>query len=257
LPEPDLGLLAEAAIAAGEIARRHFGRGPETWDKGDGQGPVSEADLEVDRMLRAELLAARPDHGWLSEETPDDAIRLTHRRVFVIDPIDGTRAFLAGEDTWSHSLAVVEDGVPVAAAIHLPMKGRLYLAARGQGATRDGAAIAPSGRVALEGARVLGTRANFRDERWRGGRPAIAPGFVPSLAYRMALAAEGRFDAMITLRAAWELDIAAGALIVEEAGGYATDRAGRALRFNNAGAQVDGVLAGTQAVTRALLARLA
>ncbi|MEM7490208.1 MAG: 3'(2'),5'-bisphosphate nucleotidase CysQ [Pseudomonadota bacterium] len=257
MPESDLGLLAEAARAAGDIARRHFGNGPETWDKGDGQGPVTEADLAVDDMLRTELLAARPDYGWLSEETPDDAARLSHERVFVVDPIDGTRAFIAGEANWSHSLAVVERGVPVAAAIYLPMKDRLFLAARGEGATRDGAAIAPSGRAVLDGAEVLGSKGNFRDDRWRGGRPPVTQRWVSSLAYRLALAAEGRFDAMITLVPAWEWDIAAGALIVAEAGGRAIDRQGDALRFNNPTPQVDGVLAGTPAVVGAMLDRLA
>ncbi|MEM7640997.1 MAG: 3'(2'),5'-bisphosphate nucleotidase CysQ [Pseudomonadota bacterium] len=257
MPETDLALLAEAARAAGEIAKRHFGQGPETWDKGDGQGPVTEADLEVDRMLHAELTTARPDYAWLSEETPDHPARLSHDRVFVVDPIDGTRAFIDGEKNWSHSLAIVENGVPIAAAIYVPMRDILYLAVRGQGATRNGEPITHSDRAALQDATVLGTKANFKEDRWTGGRPPVTQRFVSSLAYRLALAAEGRYDAMITLRAAWEWDIAAGALMVTEAGGLAKDRRAAALRFNNPQPQVDGVLAGAPAITRALLERLA
>ena len=252
----DRALLAEAARAAGEIARRHFKRNPETWDKGDGQGPVTEADLEVDAMLHRDLMAARPDYGWLSEETADGPERLSRRRVFVIDPIDGTRAFMEGSANFSHSLAVVEDGVPLAAAIYLPVKNRLYLAARGGGVTRNGAPIAPTGRAALDGATVLGAKSNFRADRWPGGAPDVRQAFVSSLAYRLALVADGRFDAMVTLRAAWEWDIAAGALIVAEAGGRIADQRGAPLRFNNPHPQLDGVVAGTPAVAAALLDRL-
>ena len=252
----DLALLADAARAAGDIARRHFGQGPETWDKGGGQGPVSAADLEIDAMLRADLTTARRDYGWLSEETADHPRRLDRGRVFIVDPIDGTRAFLNGETTFSHSLAIVEDGVPVAAAIHLPMKDRLFLAARGEGASRDGAPIRPSSTAGFDGSTVLGARANFADANWRGGCPPVTRRFVPSLAYRLALVAEGRFDAMVTLRPAWEWDIAAGALIVSEAGGRIADRHGRDLRFNNAEPQLDGVVAGGPALVDALLDRL-
>ncbi|WP_245947623.1 3'(2'),5'-bisphosphate nucleotidase CysQ [Jannaschia seohaensis] len=253
----DRDLLCEAALEAGRLARFHARRDLKVRDKGDGQGPVTAADLAVDRMLRETLTAARPDYGWLSEESPDDPARLSSRRVFVVDPIDGTRAFIAGETSWAHSLAVVEDGVPVAAAIYLPMKDRLYAAALGQGATREGWPIAPSGRAVLDGAEVLGAKPAFRDEIWRGGVPAVRRRWVSSLAFRLALAAEGRFDAMLTLRDTWEWDIAAGTLLVTEAGGAATTRAGDALRFNNPAPKLAGVVAGTRAVQGALLTRLA
>ena len=253
----DRDLLIEAAREAGRIALRHFGNGPEVWDKGDGQGPVTQADLDIDSMLRTTLRAARPDYGWLSEESADSPERLTRGRVFVIDPIDGTRAFIAGEDSFSHSLAVVEDGVPVAAAVFLPRKDRLYAAALGLGATRDGLPIAASGRGTLDGAEILGAKSNFNDHHWKNGPPPVTRRFVSSLAYRLALVAEGAFDAMLTLRDAWEWDIAAGALLVTEAGGRAQTRRGADLRFNNARPQVDGVVAGTRAVQSALLDRLA
>ena len=253
----DLALLGGAAREAGAIARRHFGGGPAVWDKGDGQGPVSEADLEIDAYLRGRLTAERPDYGWLSEESADDLDRLSRSRTFVVDPIDGTRAFLAGETTWSHSLAVIENGAPVAAVVFVPLMERLYAARAGGGATRDGAPIAVSGRPGCDGAEVLGAKANFADMHWTGGCPPVRRSFRPSLAYRLALVAEGRFDAMVTLRAAWEWDIAAGALLVAEAGGLVTDRQGRALRFNGAEARLDGVMAGTPGVARDLLGRLA
>lgn len=254
--DADLTLLRDAALAAGEIARRHFGKGPETWDKGDGQGPVTEADLEIDAMLRTDLSAARPDYGWMSEETADGPARLDRDTLFIVDPIDGTRAFLDGSRAFSHSLAIVRGGVPVAAVVHLPMLDRMYLARLDGGATLNGAPITPTGRADLPQATVLGAKSNFADTLWHGGCPPVERYFRSSLAYRLALVAEGRFDAMVTLRMAWEWDIAAGALLVSEAGGRIANRRGAALRFNNAHPQLDGIVAGTGAVADALLSRL-
>lgn len=252
----DLALLEGAARAAGEIARKHFGQGPETWQKGGGQGPVSEADLEIDEMLRRDLLAARPDYGWLSEETADTPERLTCTHVFVVDPIDGTRAFLEGQRTFSHSLAIVEHGMPVAAAIYLPMLDHLYLATRGGGATCDGAPIRVSGRTDLDGATMLATKSHVADTLWKGGCPPVKRHFRPSLAYRLALVAEGQFDAMVTLRPAWEWDIAAGALMVTEAGGTIADRTGAPLAFNIAPPMLDGIIAGNGPLARQLVDRI-
>jgi myo-inositol-1(or 4)-monophosphatase len=257
LPGPELALLLGAAAAAGEIAMRHFGRKPEAWDKGGGAGPVSAADLEVDAMLRAELMAARPDYGWLSEESEDGPARLGAERVFVVDPIDGTRAFLAGEAVFAHSLALVERGVVVAGVVHLPKLGRTYAAEAGGGATRDGAAIAPSGRAEAEGASVLTSQASLAPGLWPGGVPGMARHFRPSLAYRLCLAAEGRFDAMLTLKEAWEWDVAAGDLIAREAGAAVTSPAGAALRYNNPHPRVPGVVAAGPALHRDLIGRLA
>ncbi|RMD88606.1 MAG: 3'(2'),5'-bisphosphate nucleotidase CysQ [Alphaproteobacteria bacterium] len=235
---------------------RHFRTDPAQWDKGGGAGPVSEADLEVDELLRDMLCRARPDYGWLSEESEDDPARLSARRVFVIDPIDGTRAFLAGEESFAHSLAVVEDGRPVAGVVHLPARGETFTAARGGGAQCNGRPIAVSRATGADGARVLAARGQLEPRRWPGGVPPVERHFRNSLAWRMALVAGGRFDAMITLRDCWEWDIAAGALICEEAGGLVVDRHGRALVFNTAAARTPGVLAGAPAVVRDLLKRL-
>ncbi|MEM9797199.1 MAG: 3'(2'),5'-bisphosphate nucleotidase CysQ [Pseudomonadota bacterium] len=257
MPADDLALLADAARAAGEIAKRHFGNGPECWTKPEDGSPVTEADLEIDEMLRHELLAARPDYGWLSEETADRPDRLSRQRVFIVDPIDGTRAFVAGETGFSHALAVIEDGQPIAAAVALPMRDEIFLAAKGKGATLNEEPISPSEKEELDGATVLGAKASFAPKLWRRGLPEVTPAFRSSLAWRLSLVAQGRFDAMITLRKAWEWDIAAGALLVEEAGGVATDRKGRSLRFNSAAPRLDGVIAGGRRVQGALLDRLA
>lgn len=228
---------------------------PEVWDKGT-DDPVSEADFAVDRHLRNSLLAARPDYGWLSEETPDTDDRLGHERLFIVDPIDGTRAFVDGQETWAHSLAVAERGQVTAGVVFLPAKNRLYAAAIGQGATRNGAGIAVACRTEVSGATVLSNRASFDPRRWAVPPTDLSRSFRPSLAYRLALVAEGRFDAMLTLRDAWEWDIAAGALIANEAGAVVTDRRGDPLAFNSPAGKAPGVLTAGPALHAQLLARL-
>ncbi|MDJ0858581.1 MAG: 3'(2'),5'-bisphosphate nucleotidase CysQ [Dinoroseobacter sp.] len=255
----DLALLTDAALAAAEIAEKHWRASPEIWDKDDGAGPVTEADLEIDRMLHAELLAARPDYGWLSEETADTPDRLDASRVFIVDPIDGTRAFIDGQRTFAHALTVVEDGQPVAGVVYLPLREKLYAAALGQGATLNGQPLAVSPRTDMSGASMLAARPNFAPEHWGGTAPQLERHFRTSLAYRISLVAEGRFDSMLTIRDAWEWDIAAGCLIAAEAGAQVSDRLGRALAFNNPGAKTAGTLVANptlhKQLTRALSLR--
>ncbi len=235
----------------------YFGRAPQVWQKDADQGPVTEADLAVNTMLTDTLRRARPAYGWLSEESPDNGDRLATARQFIIDPIDGTRAFIDHSRDWAHALAVTEGGRVVAGVVSLPARGLIYAATLGGGATLNGAPLRVTGVTELALAHVLTTKPNLAPDRWKGGFvPPFSKGFRSSLAYRLCLVAEGRFDAMLTLRPSWEWDIAAGSLIVAEAQGTATDRTGQALRFNNPHPQVDGVVA-AGAVHGALRAALA
>ncbi|WP_333713862.1 3'(2'),5'-bisphosphate nucleotidase CysQ [Yoonia sp.] len=257
MQESDVALLQAAARHAGDIALSYFKRNPDVTDKPDGAGPVTAADLAVNAMLESMLQAARPDYGWLSEETEDTPARLSTRRQFVIDPIDGTRAFIDGSNDWAHSLAIVEDGVPVAAAVYLPVHGMMFSAGRAAGATLNGGAINVSAPARLEDAVVLGTKVNFDGRHWKDGTPPpVKRAFRASLAYRLCLVAQGQFDGMITLRPTWEWDIAAGALIAAEAGAVVTDPAGKALRFNNPEPKVPGVLMGGAMLHGSLAAHL-
>ncbi len=253
----DLDLLIDAALASGEIARGFAERGYQTWEKPDDQGPVTEADLAVNTMLHRELGSARPGYGWLSEESPDDDARLTQNRVFIIDPIDGTRAFVNGRETWAHSLAVAEAGQITAAVVYLPMKDRLYAATCGGGATLNGVPILCTGQDVLSGATVLAARPNFDAANWRDSVPDFTRVYRPSLAYRLSLVGQGRFDAMLTLRPSWEWDIAAGSLIVSESGAIASDRIGAPLRFNNPRPLLNGVIAAGPSLHEKMMARLA
>lgn len=250
----DLDLLVAAAEAAGRIAMKYWKRGPQVFDKG-AEGPVTEADLAVNRMLDADLRAARPDYGWLSEETPDDPARLDHERVFIVDPIDGTRAFIAGETAFAVALAVATGGRVTTGVIHMPALGHTYAAAVDGPATRDGQPIHVSHCQGIAEARVLARKGALAPEHWPGGVPDLHRGFRASLAYRMALVAEGAEDGMLTLGPTWEWDAAAGSLIAERAGATVTDAAGAALTFNASHPRLQGLLVATPGLHAALLAR--
>ena len=252
----DLALLIDAALEAGKIALRYWKQSPRVWDKGD-EGPVTEADLAVNAMLETRLRAARPEYGWLSEETPDTPARLQCEQVFMIDPIDGTRAFIAGETTFSHALAVARNGVVTAAVVYVPARDLMFAAALDGVATCNGKAIFVSDRSGIAGASILTAKTNMAAEHWIGPVPEVARSFRASVAYRLCLVADGQFDGMLSLRQAWEWDIAAGVLIAERAGATVTDRRGAALRFNATVPRSNGVLVAAPGLHAELLSRLA
>ena len=229
----DLALIETAARRAGELALRYQSEGKvETWSKAGGS-PVTNADLAVDRQLKAELTAARPDYGWLSEETADDSSRLSARRAFVVDPIDGTIAYIKGRPHWAVSIAVVENGQPVTGVLRAPAHGETFVAEAGQGARLNGQPIHVSGRTELEGAALLSDVKTIRHPAWPEPWPEdLKIESRNSVAYRMALVAAGAFDAVLALSSKCDWDLAASDLIVREAGGLATDHKGRGFAYN-------------------------
>jgi myo-inositol-1(or 4)-monophosphatase len=253
----DLALLIDAAKASGEIAGRFWRKTPEVWEKDGGAGPVTEADLAIDKMLLAELRGARPDYGWLSEETEDSSERLGHDTVFIIDPIDGTRAFIEGAPTFSHSLAVAHKGEITAAVVYLPMLDRLYCATKDTKATLNGEIIQASHPATLDGSTALAAKPNFSEHLWDGPVPKFDPHFRSSLAYRLCLIAQGRFDVMLTLRDTWEWDVAAGGLIAQQAGATVTNQIGEAAEYNNRHPQLHGMIAASPNVHGEIVTRLA
>ena len=227
----DLALIRDAALAAGALALAERETGLKTWSKAGGS-PVTSADMAVDRLLRDTLLSARPDHGWLSEETADTPERLAARRIFVVDPIDGTVAYMKGEPWWCIPLALVEDGLPVAAVIHAPALNGTFTAVRGGGAFLNGQPITASDTADLDDASVLADARLMEGPHWPEPWPVMRFEKRNAIAYRMALVAAGAFDAAIALTPKWDWDVCAGALIVEEAGGRVSDHHGGAWRFN-------------------------
>ena len=252
----DLSLLIDAARIAGRIATSFVGPQTACWEKDGGAGPVTAADFAVNEMLQGTLRSARPDYGWLSEESEDTDARLERDTVFIIDPIDGTRSFIEGRRTWAHSLAIAHQGIITAAAIYLPLRDKMFTAAKGQGAALNRTPLRVSTQASLAGSQSLATKPTMQPDHWPNGLPTFERAHRPSLAYRLSLVAAGAFDAMFTFRPSWEWDIAAGALIVTEAGGKITTKTGADLRFNNAHPALDGVIAGGPAIHRDTLATL-
>ena len=226
----ELALLRDAALEAGRIALGYFGNNPRAWTKA-GESPVTEADIASDRSLHAALTAARPDYGWLSEETADTPDRLGRRRVFIVDPIDGTRGFMEGNRDWCVSVAMVEDGTPLVGVLFVPAREELFLATRGGGATLNGVAIAVSAPAADAPLRFSGPMRHMRAVT--GAGLAIADRRVtPSLAYRLALVAAGRIELATAAPDACDWDLAAADLLVQEAGGTLCDAEGLGIRYN-------------------------
>lgn len=258
MPARDLALLIDAARAAGDVVAPFWRQSPEHWDKPDSQGPVSEADLAVDNCLRDILLSARPDYGWISEESKDDrAPDPSRERAFIIDPIDGTRSFLEGARTFAHSLAVAENGRIIAGVVFLPMRDRMYHAALGGGAWRDDTRMTAGARTDMDGADILAARPTLAPGNWHTPTPVPNRHYRASLAYRMCLVAENRFDAMVTLRPTWFWDIAAGTLIAEEAAAEVRATTGQPIDFRRADPRADGIVVANAGLRAQINARLA
>jgi myo-inositol-1(or 4)-monophosphatase len=227
----DLTLIRDIAMEAGALARDMKAVGLTVWSK-DGGSPVTNADIAVDTLLKQRLGEARPDYGWLSEETADDPVRLGKRRLFVVDPIDGTVAFFKERPWWAVSIAVVEDGVSIAGVVHAPELDETFTAITGGGALLNGAPIRASGARAVEDCRMLGDAPMFAHPAWREPWPPMHIETRNSIAYRMCLVAGGGFDAAIALSGKSEWDLAAADLICAEAGARVTDHKGRSYDYN-------------------------
>jgi myo-inositol-1(or 4)-monophosphatase len=257
----DVDLAVAAARSAGETVMRYFGRDLVVEHKSPGQ-PLTEADLAADALIRELLTGARPDYGWLSEETADGPDRLARERVWIVDPIDGTRSFIAGRPEFSISIALAEHGRPVVGVVYNPARDELYSAARGKGAWGvTGGGPARPLRVGTGAVRdqlsMLASRSEIAAgefDPFRGGW-RLEP--VGSTAYKLARVAAGVGDAFLSRGPKSEWDICAGVLLVEEAGGRVTDLAAGEPRFNRADPYVHGVVASNVELHRSLLQRIA
>jgi len=244
-----LDRIATIAAEAGRIAAARCGTGYRKWEKVPGH-PVCDVDLEVDNFLREQLAALDPEAGWLSEETLDVSDRIERRRLWVVDPIDGTRDFLRGRDGWCVSVALVEDRVPIVGVLDAPARGEHWAAARGKGAWRNGERLRVSGRTDFPGSRVPSDKLPKVDE------DLVAVAKPNSIALRIALVAAGEADLVATLKWGFEWDIAAAALIAAEAGATVSGALGQPLAFNTASGEAFGVLVATPGIHGAAVERL-
>lgn len=250
MAEAGLGdAVAAVAAEAGALALRHWRTDFARWEKAPND-PVSQVDLDVNTLLHARLSALLPDAGWLSEETADNADRLACGRVWVVDPIDGTRDFIRGRDGWAVSVALVEQGRVTIGVLDAPARGDIFRAGLGQGATRNGAAIQAGDRRVFSGSRVP------TDGLPKADSDLVAVAKPNSIALRIAMVAADEADLVATLRWGYEWDIAAAALIASEAGASVSDAFGAPLAFNTPRAQAFGVLATTPGIHAAAVERL-
>lgn len=248
----DLALITRAAREAGAIARVHFEAGQSrVWDKTENH-PVTDADIAVNDFLLKSLRSARPDYGWLSEETKDDHSRHSSPRSFVVDPIDGTRAFIDRQPNFVVSIAVVKDGKSEVGALYNPLKDELFAATKGQGATRNGVAIKVANTSVLAGCQMIGYPRKFRRLGW----PDMNVSVINSMAYRMALVASGTHDATVAFTPKSDWDLAAASLIVTEAGGTVSDLRGQDFRFDADSVSEMGVICAGPKLHALLLDRI-
>jgi myo-inositol-1(or 4)-monophosphatase len=224
--------LGRVVCEAGAVARAASGNPFKTWVK-EHNSPVSDVDITVNLLLKKRLATILPEAGWLSEESEDDPARLAASQVWIVDPIDGTRSFIAGRPDWAISVALVEAGRPIVAALYAPVCEELFLAVAGAGATRNGTPIEATPGGTIEGARIAGPR-GFLDRL-----AAVAPAFtvlprIHSLALRLARVADGTLDAALASSTSRDWDLAAADLLVHEAGGALTTIGGTTLAYNGA-----------------------
>lgn len=250
-------LVRSVTEEAGRIALSYFSRDVKTWDKSP-NNPVSEADLAVDEFLRTTLMQNRTGYGWLSEETEDHPERLRCGRLWVVDPIDGTRSFLEAGYDWGISVALVQDQRPIIAAFYAPAKDAFYFARRGMGATKNGKVIAVSEQTDINAARMMGDPAAFKAKKlW----PVPWPGSMyteqaNSIALRICQIADSQFDCCVTLRPKNDWDVAAADLIIEEAGGQLTTGTGVGLLFNREKPLHDHIVASCPPLRQAIMERV-
>ena len=250
--EEDLALIKQAVLAAGKIAKDAFdANDAEVWDK-DNNSPVTDADIAVNEYLLKTLCEARPGYGWLSEETKDDHSRHACPRTFVVDPIDGTRAFIDRTPNFAVSVAIIQDGKSVAGVVYNPLKDELFEAVLGGGAKLNSAVITAPDTDAIEGIRMVGYARKFRRLDW----PDMNCRVANSMAYRMVLVACGQADATVAFTPKSDWDVAAAQLIASEAGAIVTNLHGKPPSYDGETTSGLGVICAGKTLHALLLARI-
>jgi myo-inositol-1(or 4)-monophosphatase len=226
----DAALLTDTVREAGALALSLFRTELKNWTKG-ASSPVSEADIRVNDLLESRLRSATPDYGWLSEESVDDEARLEKRLVWIVDPIDGTRGYLAGREDWCVSVALVENGSALLAAVFAPASDEFFFAMRGQGALLNAVPVLATSGTELDFSRVAGPKPLVERLNRQSGEIILHPR-IGSLALRLCRVAQGSLDAAFAGGQSRDWDLAAANLIVQEANGNMTALSGDAILYN-------------------------
>lgn len=251
-PDPrDYSLLIETVREAGALALTMFRQTVRRWIKPDGS-PVTEVDMAVDKLLRTRLRAARPDYGWLSEETPDSSARLAANALWIADPIDGTRAFVNGTDEWCVAVALVVAGKPVLGVVYRPVIEEFYKAGLGMGAWLNEKPLVLPDKQGLDGAKVAGSASVLRKLATHGPIEQHARTSVP-LALRLCHVASQTYNAAVSPGNKNDWDLAAGDVIVHEAGGKVTGIDGQPYVYNRRDTWQKGLVAGSVSLHRKII----
>lgn len=256
--EQELAVAIAAAREAGAIVREVYERPFAVHEKSH-DNPLTEADLRANVSIQAAIAGAYPGDGWLSEETRDSADRLTRRRVWIVDPLDGTKEFTQHIAEFCVSIALVDDGEPVVGVCYNPVTEEFFDAARGHGLRYNGAPARCSATADVAQARMLASRSEDKRGEWDPYKPLMRVELTGSVAYKLALIAAGRGDGTFSLTPKHEWDICGGAALILEGGGRITDCHGQALRFNCAKPLLPGIIATNAALydrVRAVIARV-
>jgi myo-inositol-1(or 4)-monophosphatase len=240
--EKEYAYAIKAAREAGDIIRSHYNTRYDVDYKGK-DSPVTVADRDANHKIHEIIHGEFPNDGWLSEETVDSPERLSRRRVWVVDPMDGTKEFIQKIPELAVSIALVEDGIPVVGVAYNPIHDQLFWAVRGQGAWSDDRRLRVSPATQLQDATILASRSETQRGEWKKFSPQFRLRQTGSAAYKMALIATGDADATFTLVPKNEWDICAGVLLIEEAGGTVSHLDGQPLRFNQAKTLLQGLVA--------------
>lgn len=248
----DLELIRSAVLAAGKIAKSAYdANDSKVWDKSN-NSPVTDADIAVNDYLLKTLCEARPGYGWLSEETKDDHSRHACPRTFVVDPIDGTRAFIERTPTFTVSVAIIQDGKSIAAALYNPLTGEMFEATLGGGARLNGEVMTAPDSNTVSGIRMVGYARKFRRLGW----PEMDCHVANSMAYRMALVASGQADATVAFTPKSDWDVAAAQLIASESGAIVTNLYGKTPTYDGETTRGLGIICAGKTLHALLLARV-
>ena len=248
-------LVKESIVEAGKLALKWFKKDPEQWEKDDGS-LVSKADIEINDLLNKLLKNKNPEFGWLSEENEDDKSRLNKKITFVVDPLDGTKAFLEGKKEFSISIAIVKNGLPISGIVFSPSTGEMFEAEKNKGSWKNNKKIIISKYKKLEKCKMIAFKPMFSHPAWKEPWPKMDVENRNSIAYRMALVASGQYDAMMALNSKNDWDIAAGDLLISESGGVVTLHTNKKIIYNTENIKKPSVIGTNKSIHDKIIKRV-
>jgi myo-inositol-1(or 4)-monophosphatase len=248
-------LVKDSILEAGKLALKWFKKDPEQWKKDDGS-LVSKADIEINDLFNKLLKNKNPEFGWLSEENEDDKSRLNKKITFVVDPLDGTKAFLEGKKEFSISVAIVKNGLPISGIVFSPSTDEIFEAEKNKGSWKNNKKVIISNYNRLEKCKMIAFKPMFSHPAWKEPWPKMDVENRNSIAYRMALVASGQYDAMMALNSKNDWDIAAGDLLISESGGIVTLHTNKKIIYNTENTKKPSVIGTNKAIHEKIIKRV-